>query len=60
MATRLATGRLGPRDLKALSHCVCRINELASELNGAEPLHHLLEALDPLTDWCQMIASTLS
>jgi DNA mismatch repair protein MutS len=60
MATRLATGRLGPRDLKALAHCVGRINELASELNGAEPLHHLLEALDPLTDWCQMIASTLS
>ena len=60
MATRLATGRLGPRDLKALAHCVGRINELASELNGAEPLHHLLEALDPLTDWCQMIQSTLS
>jgi DNA mismatch repair protein MutS len=60
MATRLATGRLGPRDLKALAHCVGRINELASELNGAEPLHHLLEALDPLTDWCQMIDSTLS
>jgi DNA mismatch repair protein MutS len=60
MATRLATGRLGPRDLKALAHCVGRINELASELNGAEPLHHLLEALDPLTDWCQMIESTLS
>jgi DNA mismatch repair protein MutS len=39
---------------------VGRINELASELNGAEPLHHLLEALDPLTDWCQMIESTLS
>ena len=60
MATRLATGRLGPRDLKALAHCVGRINELASELNGAEPLHHLLEALDPLTNWCQMIDSTLS
>ena len=60
MATRLATGRLGPRDLKALAHCVGRINELASELNSAEPLHHLLEALDPLTDWCQMIESTLS
>jgi len=60
MATRLATGRLGPRDLKALAHCVGRINELAFELNGAEPLHHLLEALDPLTDWCQMIESTLS
>ena len=60
MATRLATGRLGPRDLKALAHCVGRINELASELNGAEPLHHLLEALDPLTDWCQMIEYTLS
>ena len=60
MATRLATGRLGPRDLKALAHCVGRINELASELNGAEPLHHLLEALEPLTDWCQMIESTLS
>lgn len=59
MATRLATGRLGPRDLKALAHCVGRINELASELNGAEPLHHLLEALDPLTDWCQKIESTL-
>jgi len=60
MATRLATGRLGPRDLKALAHCVGRINELASELNGAEPLHHLLEALDPLTDWCEMIEYTLS
>lgn len=60
MATRLATGRLGPRDLKALAHCVGRINELASELNGAEPLHHLLEALDPLTEWCHMIESTLS
>lgn len=47
MATRLATGRMGPRDLRALAHAVARINELASELNGSEPLEHLLAALDP-------------
>jgi DNA mismatch repair protein MutS len=59
-ATRLATGRTGPRDLRALAHAVARINELASELNGASPLEHLLEALDPLTDWCADIDATLA
>ncbi len=60
MATRLATGRMGPRDLRALSHAVSRINELASELNGAAPLEHLLEALDPLTEWCADLDATLA
>ena len=60
MATRLATGRMGPRDLRALAHAVTRINELASELNGSEPLEHLLAALDPLEAWCADIFGTLS
>ena len=60
MATRLATGRMGPRDLRALSHAVARINELASELNGASVLEHLLEALDPLEAWCADLNSTLA
>jgi DNA mismatch repair protein MutS len=59
-ATRLATGRTGPRDLRALAHAVTRINELASELNGASPLEHLLEALDPLEAWCADIDATLA
>lgn len=59
-ATRLATGRTGPRDLRALAHAVARINELASELNGASPLEHLLEALDPLEAWCADIDATLA
>jgi len=60
MATRLATGRMGPRDLRALAHAVARINELASELNGASPLEHLLAALDPLEAWCADIDATLA
>ncbi|MFZ9732941.1 MAG: DNA mismatch repair protein MutS, partial [Schleiferiaceae bacterium] len=60
MATRLATGRMGPRDLRALSHAVARINELASELNGASVLEHLLEALDPLEAWCADLNATLA
>ena len=60
MATRLATGRMGPRDLRALAHSVARINELASELNGSEPLEHLLAALDPLEAWCADIFGTLA
>lgn len=60
MATRLATGRMGPRDLRALAHAVARINELASELNGVDPLEHLLEALDPLEAWCADIFRTLA
>jgi len=60
MATRLATGRMGPRDLRALAHAVTRINELASELNGSEPLEHLLAALDPLEAWSSDIFGTLS
>lgn len=60
MATRLATGRMGPRDLRALAHAVTRINELASELNGSEPLEHLLATLDPLEAWSSDIFGTLS
>ncbi len=51
MATRLATGRIGPRELQRLAQSLHAVEALGSELNGEAAWMPYLERLNPMASW---------
>lgn len=51
MATRLSTGRIGPRELQRLAQSLYAVEALGAELNGEAAWMPYLEKLDPMTGW---------
>ena len=51
MATRLSTGRIGPRELQRLAQSLFSVETLGGHLNGDPAWMPYLEELDPMADW---------
>ncbi|NDD80803.1 MAG: DNA mismatch repair protein MutS [Flavobacteriia bacterium] len=60
MATRLATGRIGPRELQRLAQSLEAVEALGAELNGEGAWMPYLERLDPMASWREATLAALA
>ena len=60
MATRLSTGRIGPRELQRLAESLSAVTAVGEALNPHEAWHPYLGALQPMPEWQAQILGALA
>ncbi len=60
MATRLSTGRIGPRELQRLAQSLSAVAAVGEALNPQEAWHPYLSDLQPLPEWQASILDALA